>query len=137
MQGWRWLRGRARRRAFWLWTIVILPWDYLFLWADDPLPQMVLGTAFWLQVIRRLHDIGVSGWWLVAALLAEVTLAPVAANPTNPAWLAALPGLLLAAGLVGLGAVPGQRSENRFGPPPAGWTGPPPAIGPPLRETFS
>jgi uncharacterized membrane protein YhaH (DUF805 family) len=137
LQGWRWLRARARRREFWSWTLVSFAWTYLFAWADDPAPQMVVVTAFWLQVIRRLHDVGVSGWWIVAFLLTEVAVSAAAAHPMRAAWLAWLPGMLLLGGLISLGTLPGQRGENRFGPPPGGRSWSLQANGQPLRETFT
>ena len=118
LQGWRWLRGRAGMLEYWLWVVVILAWSYILAWADDQLPLQVLITAFWLQVVRRLHDLGRSGWWIAGFVVVEIELAALATYPAGPAWLAALPGLFTLAGFILIGAVPGERSENRFGPPP-------------------
>ena len=118
LQGWGWLRGRARRREFWLWTVVIVAWSYFFAWAGDELPQRILATAFWLQAIRRLHDAGHSGWWIAAFVVVEIALAAVAGASPTEAWAQAATGLVALAGLIALGSLPGDRDENRFGPPP-------------------
>lgn len=70
--------------------------------------------GFFCQV-RRLHDVGRSGWW---ALLAQ--LWPIALLLT-PISLELLELVGMATGLavtIAIGAVPGSRGENRFGPPP-------------------
>lgn len=118
LQGWRWLRGRAGRLEYALWITIILTWGYLFALADDPAPLQVLSWAFWLQLVRRLHDLGRGGWWTVGFLVAETAIALGASAPTSPAWLGWLPGLFVLATLIALGALPGRRGENRFGAPP-------------------
>lgn len=60
---------------------------------------VVLAAGSWITFaacIRRLHDVGWSGWWI---LLAPIPFAGLAQ------------ALMLA-------SMPGQRAENRFGPPP-------------------
>jgi len=113
---WPWLRGRARRREFWLWTVVVVGWNYVFVLADDPAPQSVLGAAFWFQVVRRLHDVGCGATWIAGFVLAQVALLGLGAA-TQPWGLLLMPLTMVAALLV-LGLVPGQREANRFGPPP-------------------
>ena len=133
LQGWRWLRGRADRREYWLWTVVILAWSYLFARAGDELPQQVLIWAFWLQTIRRLHDSGRSGWWIGGFMIVEITLAvAVAASPAE-SWTRATPGLIALFGLIGLGCLPGDGHENRFGPPPRRRRPPTPSAHDPIR----
>jgi len=116
LQGWRWLRGRAGRREFCAWMAVIFVWGALFVWAHDPIPQQILSLAFWLQVVRRLHDLGRSGWWIAAFLFAHLELGVVALYAPNQPWAAWAPSLLVLAGLIFVAAVPGERHENRFGP---------------------
>jgi len=69
--------------------------------AITALFMIVLAAGSWITFaacIRRLHDIGWSGWWI---LLAPIPLA----------------GLCQALMLT---SMPGQRADNRFGPPPGG-----------------
>jgi uncharacterized membrane protein YhaH (DUF805 family) len=56
--------------------------------------NVIVPMIFFIMSIRRLHDLNVNGWWSLLLLIG-----PYAA-------------LILV-------AVPGQRTENRFGPPPA------------------
>ena len=56
--------------------------------------NVIVPMIFFIMSIRRLHDLNANGWWSLLLLLS-----PYAA-------------------LV-LMALPGQRTENRFGPPPA------------------
>lgn len=58
---------------------------------------LLSGLVLGVPRARRLHDLGLSGWWALAGLV------PVAHLPLD----------------IALAAVPGNRSANRFGPPPA------------------
>src|SRR5262245_8837751 len=98
LQGWKWLRGRAGRAEYWLWTVVILAWAYLFTWARDPLPLMVLQWTFWFQMIRRLHDFGRSGWWILSFFFVETLVTFATALAPAPNWLGTLYGLVLLLG---------------------------------------
>ena len=71
------LSGRATRREYAitmaLFLFFIVAFDALMPegWLGDTLPAAILGlvilcVAFWIPIaamVRRLHDIGVSGWW--------------------------------------------------------------------------
>jgi uncharacterized membrane protein YhaH (DUF805 family) len=133
LQGWRWVRGRASRRAYWLWAVVILTWAQVFAAAGDELPLQILGTAFWLQVIRRLHDAGHSGWWLAGGGMAAVALAGVASAAPAQSWLGAAPTLFTLGSLIAVGILPGSRGDNRFGPPPRPRRERPPAARDPIQ----
>ncbi|HEV2531078.1 DUF805 domain-containing protein [Phenylobacterium sp.] len=77
--------------------------------------SMAVGT---LNIIKRLHDMGRSGWWLLAAV---ALFAPLAALG-EPAWSSdstaiiavAAYGLVSLALLLLLGLLPGQQGPNRF-----------------------
>lgn len=76
------------------------------------LPLLALG-------VRRLHDIDLPGWWLLApvALLAIATV--VRSNPSPSAGLLLLIDIVGVAALLLLGSWPGTTTANRFGPPAA------------------
>lgn len=68
-------------------------------------------------LVRRLHDIGRSGWWVFGAFLAGVLMAFSNAFP-NYALIFAIPAFLLSLIIL---AFTIQRSEdraNRYGPNP-------------------
>jgi len=87
-------------------------------------------------VVKRLHDLGASGWWAVL-LVAPLTLTGAFIGFTsmlNPALAGefvqrigvdTLTGsaLLCHLATVVLGLFPGQRGDNRYGPDPKGLVG--------------
>lgn len=78
-------------------------------------------------VIRRLHDIGLSGWWLAPMASGEIVnslalATGLAGVPTALTPLGHAAGALALAGglsFIPLALWPGQTAANRFGPPPA------------------
>lgn len=75
------------------------------------LPSITVG-------VRRLHDSGKSGWWMMLVYLPW--LATLAAG-TDQALLIAASGAFVAGGVawIVLLLLPGEPGENAFGPPPA------------------
>ncbi|SIS91740.1 Uncharacterized membrane protein YhaH, DUF805 family [Roseivivax lentus] len=78
-------RGRARRSEFWWFILFVTVANMvlsmidglLFGTATDGQPVSILGALFSLAVflpalavgVRRLHDIGKSGWWYLLCLI--------------------------------------------------------------------
>lgn len=70
--------GRARRKEYWMFTLFqfIAMFILLTLEAAIELPG-VLSSVYWLATIlpslavsvRRLHDTGRSGWWLLISII--------------------------------------------------------------------
>ena len=114
-------RGRARRKEYWmfiLWNIVIASALGAFMmvtmafdeYADSTLSSIPLGISFFLYIlyalfifipslavcVRRLHDIGKSGWWLL------IDVIPVIGPIILLVWY----------------CTEGQRCENEWGPDP-------------------
>jgi len=111
-----WLAGRASRREYWLYVAPLVAVSLLL--ADaPPAVDLLLLLALILVQIRRIHDFGRTGWWAVAA-----TAAPLVALPLIAVQSEYVTGLVGAAitliFIVGIGAAPGDRGDNRFGPPP-------------------
>jgi uncharacterized membrane protein YhaH (DUF805 family) len=75
---------------------------------------MVVGT---INAIRRLHDMGRSGWWTLPPLAVFVGTGAVTAMGTSPlTFVFAGAGLLVTVGaLIVLGCAPGQPGPNRYG----------------------
>jgi uncharacterized membrane protein YhaH (DUF805 family) len=85
---------------------------YIRMSRDDLLVLMGILTplAGWIWIClgaRRLHDIGLSGWWMLLVLLL-----PLAISLLLPEPLAQLPTLLA---MIALGTIPGDAGVNRFG----------------------
>ncbi|MDD9964306.1 MAG: DUF805 domain-containing protein [Gammaproteobacteria bacterium] len=103
--------GRARRKEFWFFTLFYYVFLMLVALLDSALGTFVaeseiglLTCLFGLPLlvpsisvtVRRLHDIGLSGWWWFIGLITMV-------------------GAIL---LLVLAMFDGQRGANRFGPDP-------------------
>jgi uncharacterized membrane protein YhaH (DUF805 family) len=130
------LKGRISRQEFWLGYFLVLAVLFLSIpllqslslglrrpasgsWYRNELemalliPKIAAAVAMvWPLTaiyVKRLHDVGYSGWWLLAFIGAM--------------WLTTLTGvdqrnLVTAALFAILGFVPGNRGDNRFGADP-------------------
>jgi uncharacterized membrane protein YhaH (DUF805 family) len=124
--------GRANRKEYWLFMLVTMSVAMLFLGVAIHLERFAVlwGYGIWIVLcllpslavtIRRLHDINLSGWWVliffafsaVLEILWHVTkwdmwlVTNIVAVVSNVAWLAAM-------------LWKGNKGDNRFGPPPGG-----------------
>jgi uncharacterized membrane protein YhaH (DUF805 family) len=140
-------RGRADRSAMFATTVGLLAVQFALagvfaLFGGDLTGHVFLGlnlALFWVGgsvLIKRLHDIGWSGWWILPAIafwviglmLLVLTLSFAVGHERFQAALATYP--VLHAALVGVGmlppfggllwlqACPGSPTANRFGAPP-------------------
>lgn len=112
-----WLAGRASRTEYWIVVGAIIALGIGLGFA--PRLEGVgrgLSIVIVFSQVRRLHDIGRTGWWAAAAVIVPVILMlPFIADPD----LALLVGTLATlAPVVAIGVPKGQAFENRFGPPP-------------------
>lgn len=92
-------------------------------WAQNSWVLQVLTYAFLLQTIRRLHDIGRTGWWVAAIYLGTMSLALLPTTYPDAAISYGPPVLFPVIALFLVAAWPGEAGENRFGasgrtPPP-------------------
>lgn len=79
-----------------------------------PVAGVVLAAAACTVFSKRLHDLGLAGWWS-AAPVGLAMLAVGGEAPASPAEItAALAALAVA---VALALWPGEAAFNRFGPP--------------------
>ena len=122
-------RGRMRRAPFWLWNICVgayyglmtFIWLAYLYWLNNGVPagseNMDAGLVWWLLVlipgvvcsvfllIQRVHDIGISGWWLLPIWIAVAVIGCVI-----PLWIPSTIGTLA------IGFWPPQAKDNKFGP---------------------
>ncbi|MBX3515205.1 MAG: DUF805 domain-containing protein [Xanthobacteraceae bacterium] len=135
-------RDRASRAEYWWWmlfafivSIVAAVLDFAIFrgWEMGPF-GLVIGLALFFPsltvTVRRLHDIGRSGWWILLPiacwfLLFGAFIAALSANPFNPFQGTGLV-LILVASLLTLvsfiviyivfGIIPSNPGNNRYGP---------------------
>ncbi|WP_424210973.1 DUF805 domain-containing protein [Streptomyces sp. BI20] len=97
--------GRARRQEYWIFFLVNLGISIVLAIIDYALGTgSIIGGLYSLAVllpglgvaVRRLHDTGKSGWWILIALIPLI----------GGIWL------------IVLLATEGQRNPNQYGPDP-------------------
>lgn len=99
--------GRARRQEYWMFTLVAsliyLGLVVLGLAMDTELPELLFALAIllpsWAVSVRRLHDTGRSGWWVLIGLVPCV-------------------GSIV---MIIFAATEGERGENQYGADPKGY----------------
>ena len=73
--------GRAPRSEYWWWTLFAIIANVVAVAIDAavigmPAIQVIVGLGLWLPaisvIVRRLHDLGKSGWWYWIALVPVV-----------------------------------------------------------------
>jgi uncharacterized membrane protein YhaH (DUF805 family) len=112
-----WLSGRSDRKEYWAFVGIVVALSIaISLIPGAPTSTGSTGAMLIIQ-IRRFHDLGRTGWWAVGLTVAQfVVMLPVLLLAPEEIGLAVV-GLIGIAVIVGMGAVPGDRYENRFGPP--------------------
>lgn len=92
--------GRAARPAFWWYALAVFTLQVLLNILGIDALVMLVGLALLLPglglMVRRLHDIGLTGWFAIACLIPFV-------------------GLLL---IIYWGTKPGDQGPNTYGPAP-------------------
>ena len=112
-----WLKGRAGRREYWAHVALLFAASFLLAYAPSIIKISLSVVLMFLQ-IRRIHDLGRSGWWAVAATVAPIVLI-VPVMMVASLEVATITGVILELLLIGaIGAAPGDADDNRFGPPP-------------------
>ena len=129
-------RGRRSRGGFWAYIGVSLL-GYMVCVMLAGMLAMIQPNLFWvvfaptllaisvgsvINAIRRLHDLGHSGWWLALIILVAAVLAlgSLGESESGGSAFAGLQVLLGLAELIWFGAVAGQPGPNRFGDSPIG-----------------
>jgi uncharacterized membrane protein YhaH (DUF805 family) len=110
-----WLAGRSSRREYGVYIVLILALSAVLSSAKGVGVGLTMALIF--VQIRRVHDLGRTGWWAVAATLAPLAALLLAATVgwDNAMLIGMAIEIVL---LVAIGVIPGEAEENRFGPPP-------------------
>ncbi|MFZ5719305.1 MAG: DUF805 domain-containing protein [Pseudomonadota bacterium] len=114
---WTWIGGRGRRREYWLWMVPLLLAGVALSLTSVPGAALIVALPKLFAMIRRLHDIGQSGWIAVIINVASNIGSFVLILIVGVEGGALLAYLAYLAALVVLGAWPGQRTTNAYGPP--------------------
>lgn len=125
--------GRARRREYWMFTVFANAIMYVFQffillfqnieWVSLMFTLGALIFALFMIIpsisvaVRRLHDVGRSGWWLVSPV-APLTLLPVLKDESSSLFLVV--GLSVIASMVMFifMLIDGNKEPNIFGQSP-------------------
>ena len=131
------MRARVRRPIFaithviataFLWVVIVGGWVVMLAESHSgssppadsltvlitSLSALFLAVRLWLEV-KRLHDIGWSSWWAVAALAVTIGLASV---PKIQDSHSGFPAAITLAWFLVLAIKPGEVGSNRDGPAP-------------------
>jgi uncharacterized membrane protein YhaH (DUF805 family) len=140
--------GRINRQPYWIATLIVVGISIVSGIIDEfakPVALLLSLLTWWIYIvlyIKRLHDIGRSGWWQLVMWLGSLVLIIVGAVMLFPAFMSLAEGggagdptevmraltssggaiaLLLVGVLLGfvfhiwLGCVPGQKGANKYG----------------------
>ena len=122
------LKGRSSCYQFWMFTLVNIVAGIVLAMTSTFLSNifsLLITIPGYTIMVRRLHDTGRSGWWILLLLLSAIILglaliAPITGTVTGPGFwwsflvLAAIPALGLLRFLIQAGDV----EANKYGPPP-------------------
>ena len=130
---------RANRREYWLKVLLVISAFILIGWFTTHTglvglhtPVLVLVSVilvhfavvlYWLcdAVCRRLHDIGLSGWWIVLYVIINVVVRNVVRNCPGAYALGDIWEVVGDAAPIVIGLWPGMKKKNEYGSvPPKG-----------------
>jgi len=127
-------RGRRSRAGFWAYVGVSVVGYIVFILVGGilglivpslsvvmfGLTLLVMFVGSLINAIRRLHDLGHSGWWMALVVPVQIllALASFGESHTGGSAVAGLQALIGLALLVWLGCIAGQAGPNRFGESP-------------------
>lgn len=140
--------GRLRRSHFWIGFLIIFGASFVVFWIPFLGALLMLGLV-WPNLaisVKRLHDMGKTGWWVLAPFVVNIALTIISfvimagnivssgGSPdyyeNNPSAALAMMGpafalsgisvLVSLAFLLWIGLVDSQPGENRYGPNPKG-----------------
>jgi uncharacterized membrane protein YhaH (DUF805 family) len=136
-------RGRINRKTFWIAYLTRMAIMLLIFFIENVIIRYIypnvssaaavvldvlilaLQIMIWVVIaslpfifIRRLHDMNLSGWWLLGfyAVLGLLTAVAIAAN--SVILISQFDSSIIFGSLLFCGFVPGSRGENKFGAEP-------------------
>jgi uncharacterized membrane protein YhaH (DUF805 family) len=113
-----WIAGRARRREYWLWLVPLIVVQSMMAVGGYPALALLMSLPMLLITIRRLHDLGFSGWF-APIINIGINLSGLLLGAVMPGQAASgVAGLIYLIALIALGSWPGQSRANEYGPQP-------------------
>lgn len=128
-------KGRMPRKEWWVRCVILIIFYCAFSWLYDTLTAdsapmdpfsfrfailitvvPLTGLAAFFLLVRRLHDLGFSGWWMLTLTVIYLWVQPSGDNEPGIVSLAA--DVLLVLFLVWQGFCRGTKGPNRYGPDP-------------------
>jgi len=114
------LKGRTNRATYWAAAAIVVVL-YTLLNLVLPGRSSVSELVLIFLCVPRLHDIGRTGWLVLAPLAFEIAAAVtlVVLPGDQGVMVLGLAALVILGAIIWLGAIPGDPEANRFGEPPA------------------
>lgn len=113
-----WIAGRGRRREYWLFVVPLIAVLLALEFAGVALAGLIVGLPLLLVWIRRLHDLGRSGWVAPVINIVSNGINWVLIAFATPEIAAMASAVIFLGVIVALGVIPGQAKTNAYGPPP-------------------
>ncbi len=134
------LNTRTNRATYWA-SAVLVAALYALLNVLLPTRSSVSEVVLVILCVPRLHDIGRTGWLVLAPLALEIAAAVgLFILPQDDGYVVfGVAVLIILGAMVWLGVIPGEPEANRFGdPPPPGvqFRRRPKKIDPTIASTF-
>ncbi len=119
------INDRSSRKEYWIYiiffviliTIVVLPFFVLGLNVGDPgisiifkVIGLIVSPTGYAILVRRLHDIGLTGWIIIPFLIIHLT----DLFAITPLYLSEISGF----SMLLIGVFPGKNGSNKYGEPP-------------------
>jgi len=127
--------GRARRKEYWMFVLLVIVCDIVATIIDRILGMSTMVAGVYGPVmclvalalfipglavsVRRLHDTGRVGWWVLLPIVPEIAAVALLYSGNLPmAGILGIVTLVAAIALLIFMVLPGTKGPNQYGPDP-------------------